>query len=203
MGTLMRAIYIFSIILLFGFFASCSPVRSRHYYDDTQKKAEKETLSRQEDNIETESNFADTRFLDTAVVIMPIAQNGTQSRSLNDFFSDAVRDFDKENYKTACSKFDAFSGMLRKNDSLYFETMFYKSECNILNNELGSAKNILEMLLEDSKTPDAIYEKILVRLGQVYCITDSKDKAEEMFSRLKKEYPNSIYLKLADCNVVE
>lgn len=201
----MRAIYIFSIILLFYFFASCSPVRSRYYYDDTPKNSKNKDISQQEDKSESEPemDFADGRFQDTAVVIMPVAQNGTQSRGLADFFDEAVHDFDKENYKSACSKFDAFSGMLRKNDSLYFETMFYKSECKILNNELGSAKTILEMLLEDSKTPEAIYEKILVRLGQVYCVTDSKEKAEEMFTRLKKEFPNSIYLKLADCSVVE
>ncbi len=200
----MRAIYIFSIIILFCFFASCSPVRSRYYYDDnTPKNRENKAISQVEETSAPESDFVDSRFNDTAVVVMPVAQNGTKSRGLEDFFDEAVNEFDRENYKTACSKFDAFSGMLRKNDSLYFETMFYKSECNILNNELGSAKTILEMLLEDKDTPDSILEKLLVRLGQVYCVTDSKEKAEEMFSRLKKEYPNSIYLKLADCSVVE
>jgi lipopolysaccharide biosynthesis regulator YciM len=81
--------------------------------------------------------------------------------------------------------------------------MFYKSECNILNNEFDSALSILSNLLEDKNLPSQIYEKTLVRLGQVYCVTDSKAKAEEMFAKLKKEFPNSIYLKLADCSVVE
>ncbi len=199
----MRAIYIFSIIILFCFFASCSPVRSRYYYDDTPKNTKNKDISHEVENDVQNSDFVDARFQDTAVVVMPVAQNGTQSRGLEDFFDEAVHDFDKENYKTACSKFDAFSGMLRKNDSLYFETMFFKSECKILNNELGSAKTILETLLDNNKTPTAILEKILVRLGQVYCVTDSKAKAEEMFTRLKTEYPNSIYLRLADCSVVK
>ncbi len=191
---------------MFGFFASCSPVRSRYYHDNNSRNNEQtqdKELEANEEEIISENDFIDARFADTAVVIMPIAQNGTTNRALGDIFSEAVRDFDGENYKSACSKFEAFSGTLRKNDSLYFETMFYKSECNILNNEFDSALSILSTLLEDKNLPSQIYEKTLVRLGQVYCVTDSKAKAEEMFGRLKKEFPNSIYLKLADCSVVE
>lgn len=118
-------------------------------------------------------------------------------------FDKAVIDFDKEKYSDACSKFDIFNSTLPYNDSLYFESAFYKSECLITNNRLQEAENILKYLSTNNTINKNTLERVILRLGQVYCAQGKKGLAEKYFSMFKKEFSNSIFYKLATCDVVK
>jgi hypothetical protein len=80
--------------------------------------------------------------------------------------------------------------------------MFYCSECMIIEDDLYGAESILKELLVNPQTNNTIRQKVLVRLGQVYCVLGNSEMASTLFKKLKQEYPNSVYLPLANCESV-
>ena len=147
--------------------------------------------------IEKKSRFSDTTIIN---VIPVVASNhddlGTEFRAL-------VNDFNSSDEKSACNKFGIISETLEKGDSLWYETQFYLCECQIINEEFFDAEKNLKRLLNDYDSPQIVIEKTLVRLGQLYCYLDKKDDAQRIFRRLKKDFPESKYLVLANCDVVQ
>jgi TolA-binding protein len=121
----------------------------------------------------------------------------------SDDFRKAVRDFDNEEYSKACPKFKSFSETFSPGDSLYYEANFFYSECLIQDNKIKEGKALLKMIENDKLLTDIVRERVLVRLGQIYCLENNETQAQEYFRTLRNDYPKSIYIPLADCSVVK
>ncbi len=92
---------------------------------------------------------------------------------------------------------------LPENDSLWFESSFYAAECLVTQSKVDAAGRILRTLLDSEGLPPDILEKVLVRLGQVYCYQKKHEAAEKLFKRLKEEFPESIYIPVANCESIK
>jgi len=121
-------------------------------------------------------------------------------KNLTKEFERAIADFDKENYNKAMQQFSFFKETLMPSDSLYYESMFFMSECQISMGNYSSAEEILTILLETENFENKTNEKSLLRMGQIKCATNDERKANSLFKEFKNKYPKSIYLKLANCN---
>ncbi|MBX3042086.1 MAG: hypothetical protein KIT33_11175 [Candidatus Kapabacteria bacterium] len=117
-------------------------------------------------------------------------------------FEDALNDFDKKNYVSARQKFNALKNTVSDDDSLYYEADFYLIECTLSENNLNEAKSLLESMLVDIRLPNSVLERVLVRLGQIHCSRNDKKAATMHFTRLADINPNSIYLKIANCDFI-
>lgn len=188
------------ILLIFSFFAveSCSPVRSgrgKQKKVTSRKSLEKERKPRK-------SNLNKARFSDTTVVELPPIYSGSGASLAYDF-DQAIKEFDASEFASACEKIRFFAGTFAEGDSLYYESMFYLSECEIVDNNVHKSKNILSDLLDEEGCPDSIHERCLIRLGQVYCVLGDEAKAKEYFQRLITRFPNSIYISIANCESIK
>ncbi len=184
---------------------ACSPVRS-NYFTAKKKQPTRNPIHITDLKIKpVEEKLIEKtpeRFSDTTVIELP-AVRARQRKTLADLFNAAVEGFDNEVYEEVCGKFDQFAGTITEGDSLYFESLFYKSECEIVNDNLPGAEKILYKLQADPRIPPAVLEKTSIRLGQVYCVMNLPEKANKQFSQFKEMFPNSIYSRLADCAAVQ
>jgi len=46
-------------------------------------------------------------------------------------------------------------------------------------------------------------EKVLLRIGQIFCQEKDFDSAEKYFIQLKNKFPNSMFNRLANCNFIK
>lgn len=183
------------IFMISVFVSSCSPVRTT-----TMTKVKKE---KEKPKMEKPENFGKTsRFGDTTYLALQDVKI-QKKEDISKMFSDAVNNFKKGNYEQACPEFDLFASTFAPGDSLYYEAVFYDCECKILNNNIIDAKIILKELLNDKYITARVDQKVLVRLGQIECVSDNESKANEYFRILKEKYPDSKYIRLANCNSVE
>ncbi len=195
--------YFLGIMGLLIFISACTPVRYK-VFNKSKKSGVMiiDTAAVNEDNNSGYHDpYKDYRYTDTTYIdveankaLLPLGVQGQ--------FEQALRQFDEENYEESCQVFRQLSTTINPDDSLYFESFFYCAECRILDDKLEKAEEILTDLISNQKTPEAVIERCLVRLGQIYCVTERKKQAYALFDRLKKEYPNSIYIKIANCDVV-
>ena len=118
-------------------------------------------------------------------------------QDLINMFNKTVESLEMNNIYN-CSVLKYFIEKFDFSDSLHQEAIFQYSECNINNNNLDEALWNLEELLQN-KLNKNIVPKVLVRIGQIYCVLGETAQADKYFNRLRKEYPKSIYNKLADC----
>lgn len=88
-------------------------------------------------------------------------------------------------------------------EPLWFETCYSLAECHISENNFQPALNELESILIYEEIPKEIREKALIRAGQIECILGNKVNSSKYFITLRKEFPKSIYLPLADCNKIK
>lgn len=183
------------IFLISVFAGSCSPVRTTTM--TKVKKEQEKPNGTKLNNFEKTSRFGDTTYL--ALQDVKIEQQSDISQML----TDAVKLFKKGSYDKSCSEFSLLASTFAPGDSLFYEAAFYDCECKILNNNIIDAKIILKELLKDEYITNRVEQRVLVRLGQIECISDNKTKAMEYFSKLKEKYPDSKYLKLANCESVE
>lgn len=118
-------------------------------------------------------------------------------------FEKAVLEFDINFIEKACNKFDFFASTLNPTDTLYFESLFYKSECLITRLEYAQAERLLNRIIKNKNTPEPVLQKSIVRIGHIYCAMGSKELAEKTFEEFKNDYPNSKLVKLANCNAIK
>lgn len=118
-------------------------------------------------------------------------------------FQKAVLEFDVDFIEKACNKFDFFASTLNPEDTLYFESLFYKSECLIAKKEYKESEKILNRILRNEDTPSNIMQKTLVRIGHLYCVNNKPEMAEMAFEKLRNDYPKSKLIKLANCESVK
>ncbi|MBS4001658.1 MAG: hypothetical protein KGZ71_14370 [Desulfobulbaceae bacterium] len=201
----MKTIYTFLLIIAFFAFISlaCSPVRS-----SAVGKAPKKAPPSSEFLVNEESKPR-PRFSDTTVVDLPpvtVATTLDESkivRNLDKEFSQAVKLFEQKKYDSACDRFTQYRETLDPKDSLYFEAIFYISECFVVQNKFAEAERNLLLLYSSGLTPDSIFEKTLIRLGHINCALKREQKASVFFKELGDKYPSSIYLPLADCEFIK
>jgi tetratricopeptide (TPR) repeat protein len=177
----------------------CTSVRKNYF--SGSKKFQSVKIS---DIESSKKNINDNRFKDTTYIL--VADNPKVSNYINNTlierFEKASKEFDAENYESACKTFEQLIEIFPENDSLYFESFFYSAECNMLSDNLNTAEKLLIILLQNQNTPPIVIQKSLVRLGQLYCVTDRKNEAKNIFDKLKIQYPDSIYLIIANCSAV-
>ncbi len=118
-------------------------------------------------------------------------------------FEEALAKFDEGRYDEACSFFDLLGETLPEEDSLRYEALFMVAECSFIRNQLGLAGSRLDALYRDPAVPDGVLEKVMLRLGQSYCLNGETAKAEDIFNRFTVVFPESVYMPLATCDSVD
>lgn len=139
------------------------------------------------------------KFEDTLTVNPGQAEEGI---SIAKEFDKASSLFAQQKFPEACSLFEQLAGTIKPDDPLYFESQFMLAECAAINGILERADKILKMLISSRACPPAILEKSLVRSGHVSCARGIAADAERSFQRLRKEFPGSGYLSIANCEAV-
>lgn len=174
--------------------SDCTPVRNTTFRkgNDNDNKIE---VAKNED-------YYKERFTDTTIIKMPdvVPEKVTLSKEIGDLFASALEDFDKKDFKSAKQKFNSIKNTVNDADSVSFEANFYIIECMVSENKLLESKKELETMLGDIRIHDSLLERVLVRLGQIHCAFKENKAAVQYFSRLADINPNSIYLKVANCD---
>lgn len=212
------------IVLVSEGLTSCSPVRSnvlnKKDRGTTSNKGRKTSAIQEERGVAQDSmpspqvkttsknNFV--RFTGDTVVVKhePVTNVNPIFESAGEFdftpeFQKAVLEFDVNFIEKACNKFDFFVSTLNPEDTLYFEAMFYKSECLITNTDYKEAEKILTRVINSKKVPEAVLQKSVVRLGHLYCAMGKTSLAEKTFTTFKEKFPKSKLVRLANCSVVQ
>lgn len=183
---------------------ACSPVRTSGSRSDTRvsdTRVKSSSSSEDSDLTANKLDYRPPRFSDTTVIRLPKVMPQIDF-SLDEEFDLAIIAFEGENYADACDKFAFFAETFTPNDSLWYESRYYVAECELLKNQLAKAKGILSGLVEDGRLPRSVLERSLVRYGQLLCVEGDDAAAESYFARLRREFPNSIYMELANCAAV-
>ena len=98
-----------------------------------------------------------------------------------------------------CNRFRIFINQFSFDDSLRQEAGFYYAECLIGSNNIAEAIAVLDAL-SNERMDRGVAPKVIVRLGQLYCLVGNTRQADKYFKRLKREFPRSIYNQIADCS---
>lgn len=215
------------IIVLFAALLGCSSMHSPSYRT-IQSKNPNQSFNYSDTSIEFSENKENnngqnlqhtklvSRFQDTNKIDLPtlVASRDTNSTEINEvqvantqetaiaMFESALQEFDNQQFTECCTKFNSIAGTFLPTDSLYFEAKFYESECKIVDNKVVDAKLLLEALYGDPDIPKSVLERVIVRLGQIQCLLKNPGEAKRYFEELKVKYPNSIYLKVANCDAI-
>lgn len=194
-----------AMVLVIAMIAGCSSVRKGNTKRTSRPSSEHITSSKMNNNETKEHNSQiilepKQRFGDTTFIYLSKA-DGKSSNSLANY-TKAVHIYDKGNFEKSCEMFFKLKEQLTESDDIYYDMIFYCSECLIIEEDLLSAESLLKELLVNPKTPNTVHQKVLVRLGQVYCVLGNHKMANLLFKRLRAEFPNSKYIPLANCESV-
>lgn len=153
----------------------------------------------QNSNKSFKSNDPNTEVYSETIIVHDLNNPETNLNIVQNYEA-ALSLFESGNFTASGDKFRALSETLKENDTLNHETKFYLAECHIAKNEFSQAMDILKKLEKNADKSSEISQKTLVRLGQIYCVLNMKNEANSYYDKLKKSYPNSIYIKVANCN---
>ena len=186
---------------------SCGTMRSPNSNQKSSKTSTKSKASNKKSEAEEEKvndkNEEYVRFKDTLTVILPPVMTFDRTKGIDSDFDKAVTDFENREYESACEKIEVYAGIFTQTDSLYFEAKYYLCECYIIKGNANKAIEILNEIINDNNLTESVRERVLVRLGQLYCLIGNKSEAENLFARLKNSYPKSIYLPYANCDKIK
>lgn len=189
----MRKYTIFLVII--AFCVACTPVGTRN------QKASSTVSSQKSENIPAKQRFSDTTYIYLGDYKAP--KEPTSSKTvLSDELNETIELYHNEKFSEACEKFAQLLSQTNKNQKDYQVILYYTSECYILKNMFDPAKRILQDILSMENLYDDIKEKCLVRLGQIYCVEKNTEMANRLFSQLRREFPQSKFKKLADCDAI-
>lgn len=176
--------------------------------------------------ISKKQRFSDTSYINLNNIVYsekPIIKKEVNTKKANHakLTSDKLNNTQDKNkkaiineYQIAISlfnddKFDQASPIINKlikefsdSDTLKYEALFYRSECLIQEGKIKKSIRILLSLIDNKLSTASVLEKSLVRIGHLYCIENNKQVAEIYFNRLRIEFPKSLFIKLANCSVV-
>ncbi len=207
-------VMILSVLVLF----SCSNVRSINSSKKSKSANTKTAAKIKSDNTKKadstyqklpkakitkidNSNRKD-RFRDTTYIILNENNEVSSNSKFKDDFNSAVKLYDNEKFDEACEMFNNLLEAMPDDDPLFSELRYYIAECNISKNDFEPAKEILSELVNLTSIKDELLERVLVRLGQVFCVQGDSKNAKRLFDKLRKDFPKSIYLQLADCKAI-
>ncbi|HPU23708.1 MAG TPA: tetratricopeptide repeat protein [Candidatus Kapabacteria bacterium] len=179
------------LLLTLIILAACTPVGARN-----QSPAKGNSAASQ-----TKSRFNDTTFID--INFTPPKELTKSVQAMNDELKQAIDLYHDSKFNEACEIFARLLTNTNKQAKDYQILLYYSSECYIAKNMFEPAKKLLIDVLSLDELFDDIKEKALVRLGQVYCIENKKAEADRLFRQLRREYPQSKYIKLADCDAIK
>lgn len=195
-------------IIFFLIFVACSPVRNRYMTRSADNESNRSTATNNQTEVGTNESastgqsYAD----DTLIIKLPpiyIEESKNNRRiSLSVELDSAIYLFNSGKYDEACSKFAILQETLKEKDSLYFESVFYSAECLIVNNEYKLANNLLNDIMNNNLS-DNLKQRVLLRQGHLLCALNDENTAQWYFDKLKKDFPKSIYIKLANCNTLK
>jgi TolA-binding protein len=197
---------LFTLIIAVLLIAGCSSVRKGYVKRSGEPRGEPITTTNDVKNIDNKDNISQQnvkpkqRFSDTTYIYLS-KMNKTSGISNVEYIK-AVQIYEAGNYDKSCEMFVNMKNQYTKSDTTFYNVLFYCSECKIIEEDLYEAESILKELLVDPQTPNSTRQKVLVRLGQVYCVLGNKEMASTLFKKLRQEFPNSVYLPLANCESV-
>lgn len=174
--------------------SNCTPVRNTTF---------NKNKSRSSDDSQNNNKIVyKPRFVDTTIIKLPdvLPPQLSVTNEISELFNSALKDFDNQDYASATNKFSNIQSTVTEDDSLYYEAEFYLIEIIITENKLDEANNRLELILNSPHIDENLAERVLVRLGQIHCTKNNNKKALTYFSRLHDINPNSIYIKVANCD---
>lgn len=201
----MKIFFAIFLFVLFVLFYSCSPVRTRYPVvpKPPESNIEEKEITRIKD-IEEEPIPSQKKD-----ILLNEGNNQSDNKSstenpyydyLSEIFESAIEKFDRKDFKNACNDFKLLMNTLEKDDSLQIEASFFYAECLIEFNDFYVAEILLNDLKQTRNKPESIDQKVLVRLGQLYCILNAIDRAYMIFEEFNTKYPDSIYKPLAKCH---
>lgn len=174
------------------------PIRSTVFY----KRPSPESVKAKEDL--DNQDIKDRRFSDT----ITIAEQGekikkSSGKRIEIEVDEAMKLFDNQDYGAAQERFRQLSGTISANDPLLMEVLFMSAECDAVTAQYKEAEKQLVKLTTRSDITPVVLEKALVRLGHVFCAQQKLGEAGQAFKRLTQEFPESKYIKLADCSAIK
>lgn len=143
----------------------------------------------------------DERFADTLTIA--VGDGGAKPETLTEDYEKAIALYQGKQYGEACAIFLRLRQSLPKQHQLLPDVIFMNAECAAVQGQLTESQKLLAGLIEDAATPRPVLEKAIVRLGHVLCGLGNTAKAAEFFARLKRDFPNSAYLRVASCGAIE
>lgn len=197
---------IITALVAMALLAGCSSVRKGYVKRSEEPRGKSITGANEVKNIDTKDNIIQEhekpkrRFSDTTYIYL--SKMGDSPPPSSNEYTKAVQIYEAGDYEESCMMFNLLKEQLSESDPNYYDVMFYCSECLIIDDDMYGAESILKDLLVNTHVSNKIRQKVLVRLGQVYCVLDNKDMANTLFKKLKQEFPNSVYIPLANCESV-
>lgn len=209
MKSLIRYIALFSIFAIL--ISACGSVRSRSNSSKNpsdNSRTSKSGIAKKGSNkskfVQSSAVESRNRFADTTYIYLDGANSSNEieisEASHEELYRQALNKFNNEDYNSACNNFKVFLENYTLRDNIYYDARFHLGECLVLNNSISEAIDIFNNILNSQNVPDEVIQQALVRLGQVYCSQNKMSLAQRYFTRLRNEYPKSIYLKVANCN---
>ncbi|MCX6153120.1 MAG: tetratricopeptide repeat protein [Candidatus Kapabacteria bacterium] len=193
------------VIATITFLISCRPVRNGMNYSVSKNIVDQNSnkVVESEPAVKNESNSANKlqpgRFSDTTIIRLPETLPGKYN-FLDETLKLAYTDYYGGSYQSSYDKFKLFSETIITGFPVFYESIFYQAECSLKLNKIEDAEAIYMQLINSNNIPSDFIEQSLVELGKINCSKGQATRATEYFERLKKNYPNSQYLKIAKCD---
>lgn len=192
----------FFLILCIVSLNSCSSVKTRNAKKIAeplvrQMQSEKPNISKSKDEPVVSNSKYPERFRDTLVINTDNSEIVTGLNTPE--FQSALQAFDEEKYSLAYTLFKAISNSSKSLKTTIQWSKFYMAECKLAELSFQEPEIILKDLIENISVDQELKQQSMVRLGQMLCESDRKKEAEELFNKLKSDFPASKYKKYAKC----
>jgi len=208
-----RIMKIVIIVALISLLYSCSPVRTSEFAKGrsttgrSSSTADGTTAAQNGRSAESSksnqsSNFE--RFSDTTFIYLGEFRYKTNESKTNEPLSNelqsAIKLFEDGETTLACERITEILSKINKASNDYYETLFFASECFIAKNSFEPSQRLLVQVLSSNDITDDLKERAIIRLGQVFCVQGDAVSAERLFRQLRREFPKSIYIPIANCD---
>jgi len=215
---------IYTLLLVLILFYSCSPVSRTVKVGSIKKIPTAKPIETTNSNI---NKTSDNQILDndTIDIVLPEVKISVKSESksnntinnyspkesdiinedlsIENLLDQAIDYYENQEITKSRNVLEDILSKIKKSDKKYLEVLYYLAECDISENKLTKAKEKLNEIYKNKNVDSQIMEKVLLRIGQIFCYEKNNTKATEYFKELKSLNPNSILNKLANCNFIK
>ncbi|MDC1068237.1 hypothetical protein OAQ99_03650 [Candidatus Kapabacteria bacterium] len=141
------------------------------------------------------------RYTDKKVINKSYELYGEQIKGgMTKFFEIAIDYYEAGNIEKSKGIFSFMKESLLEDDPLWYESSYYLGECLVNENNFKESLTVFSEILSKEDIPDFVNERSLVRAGQIHCVLGEESEAIKYFLMLRKYYPSSQYLEVADCS---